>query len=71
MVMLGTSKTTTGSPSTERCDIKTWSGGCGHDSYTAIGEKFRCDLCGTIADLNHEVKHDTFPYTSGDYDNLS
>lgn len=57
----------TGSPQ-EQCDIKVWSGQCQSDS----GEnKYLCNVCGTIHDLNHEVHHENFPHVSGDTDSLS
>ena len=61
-------RTTKAGASAERCDIKTWSGECEH---TPGSSKYLCATCGTIVDLNHEMRHDTFPYMSGDTDNLS
>ena len=57
--------------SRERCDMRVWSGSCEHDGADSSGEKYLCPLCETVADLDHEVKHDTFSHVSGDYDNLS
>lgn len=54
----------------ERCDIRVWSGACDHGAATARDTRFRCDLCETIAVLDHEVRHELFPHVSGDYDNL-
>ncbi len=55
----------------ERCDVKVWSGECRHEYSLTSGEKYLCTLCGTIRNLDHEVRHETFPYVSGDTDNLS
>jgi hypothetical protein len=62
-------KSTRMEPAEERCDIRTWSGMCRSDS-TNISDKYLCASCGTIPDLDHEVRHETFPYISGDEDNL-
>ena len=55
----------------ERCDIKVWSKECEHSDYTSLGDKYLCNACEKIADLDHEVRHDAAIYVSGDYDNLS
>lgn len=55
----------------DRCDTKVWSGECRHDDYSTSGDKYLCTVCGTILNLNHEVRHETFPYVSGDKDFLS
>ena len=54
----------------ERCDTRVWSGECRHDEKTG-GNEYLCSACGTIRDLDHEVRHEGFPYVSGDTDNLS
>ncbi len=54
----------------ERCDVKVWSGECRHDDVAA-GNEYLCSLCGTINSLDHEMRHEVFPYVSGDTDNLS
>lgn len=56
--------------SPERCDVKVWSGECRHDDVTA-GNEYLCSLCGTIKSLDHEMRHEVFPYVSGDTDNMS
>ncbi len=53
------------------CDIKIWSGDCEHSEYAYIGDKYLCDTCGTIPELDHEVRPATMPYVSGNYNNLS
>ncbi len=50
----------------ERCDIKVWSGQCGDSGEN----KYLCNVCGSIHDLNHEMHHEGFPHVSGDSDNL-
>ena len=55
----------------ERCDIKIWSGACGKSDATNPGEKYLCAICGEIPNLDHEMRHDTFPYIVGDKDFLS
>lgn len=55
--------------SEERCDIRTWSGTCQNDS-TDRSDKYLCTSCGTIPNLDHEVRHEAFPHVSGDEDNL-
>lgn len=52
------------------CDIRVWSGDCRQSSYTTDGEKYLCASCGMIPGLDHEVRHDIFPYISGDTDKL-
>lgn len=56
---------------TERCDIKVWSGTCEHRSESDSGEKYLCEVCGTIAKLDHEVRREGFVHVSGDPDMLS
>jgi len=53
------------------CDIRIWSGDCEHSESLNSGDKYLCDVCDTIKDLNHEVRHAALPYVSGDYDCLS
>lgn len=55
----------------ERCDVRIWSGECEHETYTSSADKYRCEICEKIPDLDHEVHRDVFVYVSGDYDNLS
>jgi hypothetical protein len=57
--------------SDERCDIRVWSGSCDHGPGGDKGERYRCELCESIADIDHEVRHEIFPHVSGDYDLLS
>jgi hypothetical protein len=45
-----------------RCDVKVWSPSCVHTTYTQQGDKYLCDSCGKIKDLNHEIGHDMFPH---------
>ena len=63
-------KTSLGKKPLERCDTKVWSGDCRHDDYTTSGDKYLCVTCGTIRNLDHEVKHESFPHIVGDEDNL-
>lgn len=51
---------------TDRCDVKVWSGACEHAVYGDLSEKYRCDACGTITRLDHEVSHDGFIHIKGD-----
>jgi hypothetical protein len=53
-----------------RCDIHVWSGACEHGYEDNGGDKYLCPICETIADLDHEVNHDSGSHVSGDYDNL-
>ena len=55
----------------ERCDTKIWSGECGHGDVKKSGNEYLCTTCGTIRNLDHEVRHEVFPYVSGDKDSLS
>lgn len=55
----------------ERCDIHVWSGACDHGDASKDGERYLCDICGSLAETDHEVKHDIGSYVSGDYKNLS
>jgi hypothetical protein len=55
----------------EGCDIKIWSGDCRQETYTTLGTKYLCTACGKIANLDHEVRHEVFPYVAGDPDFLS
>lgn len=56
---------------TERCDVKVWSGVCEHSSYSSLGDKYLCDSCGTISKLDHEVNRDGFVHVSGDEHTMS
>lgn len=70
--MLGTRLTS--EVSSERddfCDVRVWSGDCEHTTSLYGGDKYLCDICKTIPELDHEVRPATMPYVSGDYDNLS
>lgn len=53
------------------CDIRIWSGDCEHKESLNSGDKYLCDVCETIKDLNHEVRPAAMPYVSGDYESLS
>lgn len=55
----------------ERCDTKVWSGACERSDYENSSDKYLCVACGTLGNLDHEVRHEVFPLVSGDYDNLS
>lgn len=53
------------------CDVRVWSGDCEHTTSLYSGDKYLCDICKTIPELDHEVRPATLPYVSGDYDKLS
>ena len=53
------------------CDIRVWSGACEHTTSLNSGDKYLCDICETVSNLNHEVRPAALPYVSGDYDKLS
>jgi len=53
------------------CDIRVWSGDCEHTTSLYSGDKYLCDVCGTISGLEHEVRPAALPYVSGDYHSLS
>lgn len=55
----------------ERCDIHVWSGVCDHGDNVDTEKRYLCDLCESIAVLDHEVSHELYSNVSGDYDNLS
>ncbi|MGB9081592.1 MAG: hypothetical protein WCD00_09840 [Desulfuromonadaceae bacterium] len=55
----------------DSCDVRVWSGDCEHTSALYSGDKYLCDICKTIPELDHEVRPAAMPYVSGDYDNLS
>jgi hypothetical protein len=55
----------------KRCDVRVWSFDCKHDDTSSLSDKYLCSQCGTLGDLQHEVRHDFFSYVSGDYQNLS
>ena len=69
--MLGCKEDSKGSTCEERCDIHIWSGTCDHGEDVGTEMRYLCDLCESIAVLDHEVKHEIFPHVSGDYDLLS
>ena len=54
-----------------RCDIKVWSPDCRKSDFTDPSEKYLCSSCKTIPNLDHEIRHDQFPYICGDDDRLS
>jgi hypothetical protein len=56
---------------TERCDVKVWSGSCEHATYANLSEKYLCDACGTISRLDHEVSHKGFIHIKGDEETVS
>jgi len=62
---------TTASGSEGRCDIHVWSGSCDHGHGGDSGERYLCDLCETVAGLDHEVSHESGSHISGDYELLS
>jgi 5-methylcytosine-specific restriction endonuclease McrA len=66
-----TGKTIVGGVPEERCDTRIWSGECQRDDFATGGEEYLCTSCGTLRYLDHEVRHEIFPYVSGDTDNLS
>ena len=53
------------------CDVRVWSGECEHTTGAQGGDKYLCDICKTIPDLEHQVKPGALCYVSGDYDRLS
>ncbi len=53
------------------CDVRIWSKDCERSTYLDSGDKYLCDVCETIPELNHEVRRAAMPYVSGDYDKLS
>lgn len=53
-----------------KCDSTIWSGACEHPSRDDRGEKYRCDACGTIGRLEHEVSREGFIHIKGDDDSL-
>jgi hypothetical protein len=63
--------TATGRERDDFCDIRVWSGDCEHTTSLYSGDKYLCDVCKTIPELEHEVRPAAFPYVSGDYDRLS
>lgn len=64
-------KLTGTSASEDRCDVRVWSGACEHTDSATGREEYLCPLCETVADLNHEIRHEIFPHVSGDYANLA
>lgn len=69
--MLNTTKSYAGNERDDFCDIRVWSGDCEHTSSPSVGEKYLCEMCGTVPKLDHEVRPSTLCYVSGDYDKLS
>jgi hypothetical protein len=53
------------------CDVRVWSGDCEHTTSLYSGDKYLCDICGTISELEHEVRPAPLSYVSGDYHSLS
>ena len=69
--MLNTSRKELATTETsERCDIKVWSGACDRGPDIDTSEKYLCVHCETIAGLDHEVRHEIFPHVSGDYNRM-
>jgi hypothetical protein len=68
--MLDTNFSATAGERDDFCDVRIWSGDCEHSTYHDISDKYLCDVCETILELNHETRPATMPYVSGDYDNL-
>jgi hypothetical protein len=64
-------KSTTKASAAKECASKVWSAACERSNYATQSEKYLCVSCGTIPGLDHEVRHDTYSYISGDDDNLS
>lgn len=56
--------------SAESCDIRVWCKECQRNEYTTSGDKYLCNSCGKILELNHEVHHEVFPHVVGDKDKL-
>lgn len=56
---------------TGSCDIRVWSGECDHTLSPNNGEKYLCEICGTVPKLDHEVMPSALCYISGEYDKLS
>ncbi len=54
----------------DRCDIRVWSGECQQSNFAAGKSEYLCAVCGTIAGIDHEMHHESFPHVSGDSDNL-
>src|SRR6185369_8561348 len=38
------------------CDVRIWSGDCKHSTYQYSGDKYLCDVCESIPELDHEVR---------------
>lgn len=55
----------------DSCHVRVWSGECEHTSFETLGDKYRCDFCEMLTDLDHEVRPSAMPYVSGDYTCLS
>lgn len=61
----------TGGEREDSCDVRIWSGDCEHTRYRDSSDKYLCDVCETIPELEHEVHRAALPYVSGDYERLS
>jgi hypothetical protein len=55
----------------DSCHVRVWSGECEHTTYESLGDKYRCNFCEAVFELNHEVRPAAMPYVSGDYSTLS
>ncbi|SNB47356.1 hypothetical protein [Geobacter sp. DSM 9736] len=55
----------------ESCDTRIWCEECKRSDYTDSGDKYLCNGCGKIINLDHEVHHEIFPHISGDTENMS
>ena len=53
------------------CDIRVWSGDCEHTISLYSGDKYLCDKCGTMSELEQEVHPAPLSYVSGDYHSMS
>lgn len=53
------------------CDIRVWCPSCKRNTYTQSGDKYLCDSCGKIMNLQREMHHEHFPHLSGDETEMS
>jgi hypothetical protein len=53
------------------CDVRVWSGDCEHTTSLYSGDKYLCDICGTIPGLEHEVRPAPLSYVSSGRHSLS
>ena len=53
------------------CHIKVWSPECETTSTSVSEDKYLCSSCKTIPALEHEIRHEPFPYICGDEENMS